>query len=281
MTPLFIDIGIIGIIVFCAWRGFHNGLIRGAFGIVTLIVSLFIANTIARTYADEFTGVLTPFASGIVESTFFGTADEEEDIDLDLEGVDLDGVDLSGIDLSDIDLSELDLEDFDFGDVDLGDLDLSEVDLDDIALGDIETVPERFLAAYLALRQLGLIDSAATHVAQLSSEDRSGRFLPEVIGDNLALNFSYIALFGIAFLLSSIVFAVIGNLISFVFTLPGLRLVDRIAGVGLGFVKGLIIILAIGVVVRYFGVIFHETINETAILRHIANNNMLADILGV
>ena len=272
MTTFLIDISIIGIVAFCAWRGFRNGLIRGAFGVVALLASLFLANTIARTYAEEFTGVLTPFASGIIESTLFGMASEDDDI-IDL---DLDNIDIGNVDLSDIDIAELD-----FGNIDIEDFDLEEFNLDDMTISSINNAPERFIAAYFALRQLGMLDAAATQIAQISSEDESGGFFPVIVGDNLSLYLSYIALFGISFLLLSIAFTVIGNLINVVLTLPNLRIIDNISGVAFGFVKGMIIILAIGVVVRYFGLLFHDIIDETSILKHIANNNIIADMLGV
>ena len=274
MTALLIDIGIVGIVAFCAWRGFRSGLIRGAFAIVALIVSLFFANTVARAYAQEFTGVLTPFASGMVEGAILGLSGEEEDIDFDFEDVDL-----SNIDLSEIDLSELD-----FGDMYLGDFEPDDFDIEDITLANIETTPEKFIAAYLGLRHIGMTDAASTHIAQVSSEDVSERFLPNIVGDNLSLYLSYVALFGVSFLLLTIIFAVVGNLINVVFTipgLPGLRLIEAISGTAFGFLKGLIIILVIGVVVRYFGLLMPDLLEETSVLRHIVNNNMIADIFGI
>ena len=272
MMTLLIDLGVIGIVVFCAWRGFRNGLIRGAFCVAALLASLFLANTIARTYANEFTGVLTPFASGIIESTLFGSAGKDDDI-ID---IDLDNIDISNVDLSDIDIAELD-----FGNIDLEDFDVEEFNLDNITIGSINNPPERFIAAYLALRQLGMLDAASSQIAQISSEDETGGFFPVIVGDNLALYLSFVAIFGIAFLLLSIAFTVIGNLINVVLTLPNLKIVDNISGVAFGVVKGLIIIYAIGVVVRYFGLLVHDIIDGTSILKHIANNNIIADMLGV
>ena len=305
MNPLLIDIGIVGIVVFCAWRGFRNGLIRGAFGFVALIVSLFLANTIAKAYAEEFTGVLTPFASGVIESALFGLSGLDEDFDFDFESIDLSGVDLGSIDLSEIDLSEvdleslgldldgvdldnlsledLDLEGLDLDGLDLGGFDLESFDINDISVATLDTVPEKYMAAFLALKFLGMTDAAADRIAQASSIDTGGSFYPVVVGDNLSLYLSYIALFGIAFLLISIIFTVIGNLIGVVLTLPGLNIIDSITGVAFGFLKGMIIILAIGVVIRYFAFlpILNEYVNGTTILYHIANNNMIADLLGV
>jgi len=76
LTVLAIDLAVIGIIVFCGWRGYRNGLIRGVFGVVALIVSVFIANIAAEAYSEEFTGMLKPFVGGIIDTTFTEMDDE-------------------------------------------------------------------------------------------------------------------------------------------------------------------------------------------------------------
>jgi len=60
---------IIGIVLFCVWRGYRSGLIRGVFGIVSLIVAILVANIAATAYSDEFKGMLNPFVGGIVDTT--------------------------------------------------------------------------------------------------------------------------------------------------------------------------------------------------------------------
>ena len=69
MTILAIDFAVIAIVAFCGWRGYKDGLIRGVFGVVALIISIFGANIVANAYAEEFTGMLKPFVSGIIETT--------------------------------------------------------------------------------------------------------------------------------------------------------------------------------------------------------------------
>ena len=279
MTTFLIDLAIIGIVAFCTWRGFRNGLIRGVFGVVTLIVSLFLANTIARAYSEEFTGMLTPFVGGIIEAAISGPnegSDEYSIGDIDFSNIDLDDIDLSNIDAGGVDHSNIDV-----GDIELADIYLNELNLENIDLSNFGGKSEEFLTAYIALRYIALPESSAAHIAQLSAQDNTDRFLSDVIAENISSLLSFTALFGIAFLLLAIVFAVVGNLINFVFALPGFKLADIIAGSSFGFVKGLLIILAIGVVLRYFGLLARDTIEETTILRFIINNNLIANILGV
>ena len=234
MTTFFIDLAVLGTIVFCGWRGFKSGLIRGVFGIVSLVVALLIANIAAQAYSNETKGMILPFVSGILESTMTDIAE--------------DGLEYQAL------AHDHEIDDADFG------------------------------IAYVALRQLGLPEAAAVRIAEQSIEveesDRGGYF-SDVIADRLSGAFSYVAVFGIAFLLLAIVFAVIGNLVGVVFALPGLKYVDMIAGAVFGLFKGAIIVYTVAVIIRYFGLLVLPTIERTTILRYIINNNPIANMLGV
>ncbi|MCL2125324.1 MAG: CvpA family protein [Oscillospiraceae bacterium] len=82
MIILAIDIAVLAIIAFCGWRGYRNGLIRGVFGVVTLIVSLLIAGIAANAYSEEFTDMLDPFVGGIIDSTIGEYRESEAEFDL-------------------------------------------------------------------------------------------------------------------------------------------------------------------------------------------------------
>jgi len=141
-----------------------------------------------------------------------------------------------------------------------------------------------FGVAYMVLRQIGLPEAAAVRIAEKSieiEEDEQFRFFSDVIADRLSSAFSYVAVFGIAFLLLAIAFAVIGNLVGFVFALPGLKYVDMIAGSVFGLFKGIIIVYSVAVIIRYFGLLVLPALERTAILRYIVNNNPIANLLGV
>lgn len=234
MITLLIDIAVLGTVVFCAWRGYKNGLIRGVFGVVSLILSLLVANIAAQAYSDEAKAMLMPFVSGIIASTITEMAE--------------DGIEYQAL------AHEHEIEDADFG------------------------------TAYTALRQIGFPEAAAVHIAERSleaDEDAERRYFSDVIADKLSSTLSYVAVFGIAFLLIAIVFAVVGNLVGFVFSLPGLKLIDIIAGSALGLCKGVIIVYAVAVIIRYFGVLILPTLERTTLLNHIVNNNPIANFLGI
>jgi len=224
-----IDLTIIGIVVFCSWRGYRNGLIRGVFGIVTLVAALFLANIAADAYSEEFTGMLKPFVGGIIETS-----------------------------ISDVAEDDFEPEKFVH-----------------------ENKSEEFITAVNALRNIGLPIPAAVRIAEQAVEDEVEKFLADKLANKLSSVLAYVAVFGVAFILVAIVFAVIGNLIGFVFSLPGLKLLDIIAGVVFGLAKGLLIVLVLAAVMRYFGLLALDILEGTTVLNYLVNNNIIADMLGI
>ena len=234
MTALLVDLAVVGTVAFCAWRGYKNGLIRGVFGVVSLIAALLVANIAANAYSGEAKGMMMPFIGGMLEST--------------ITEMDEDGLEYQEL------AHDHEIDDVDFG------------------------------IAYMALRQLGLPEAAAVQIAEQSidiDEEEQYTTFADVIADRLSTAFSYVAVFGIAFLLIAIVFAVIGNLIGVVFSLPGLKLVDMIAGSVFGLVKGVIIVYTMAVIIRYFGLLISSLLESTTILKHLVNNNPIANLLGI
>ena len=239
MVVLALDLAIIAIIAFCGWRGYKNGLIRGVFGIVSLVVSLFIASIAANAYSEEFTDMLDPFVGGIVDSMLGEIADADSDSESEPQ--------------------------------------------DNITTYDNRS--DSFTTAFTALRRIGLPESPAARVAELAIKDEEGEKptgpLSELIAGKLSSALAFVAVFGIAFVLLAIIFAVIGNLVGFVFSLPGLKILDIASGVVFGLVKGFLIVFALTTVVRYMGVLAPETIEGTAILKYLVNNNPIADRIGI
>jgi len=235
LISFFLDIAVVGTVVFCGWRGYKNGLIRGVFGIVSLILALFVSNIVAQAYSDEAEVLLRPFAGGIIESTMTELAGEGARYQSDAHGHHI--------------------EDPSFG------------------------------RAYMALREIGLPDAAAAAVAEQSMIaeifDGGERSFADIVAERLTSSLAFIGVFAVSFLLIAIAFAVIGNLVGVVFSLPGLRLVDTIAGAACGFVKGIIIVYVLAVVVRYFGLLMLPTLEGTTVLYFIVNNNPIAAMLGV
>ena len=266
MLTLALDLAVIGIIAFCGWRGYKNGLIRGVFGVVTLILSLFIASVVASAYSEEFTEILTPFVGGIIDSALVGTAADETG------GSAGGGSDAAGDQRAGGSSDAADDEEAGSN---------AEVDL-----SGYEDKSNIFISAYSALRRIGLPEISASRVAEQTDKDTEedtipASFLSDIISEKLSSALAYAIVFGIAFILLAIVFTVIGNLVGFVFSLPGLRLLDIIAGAAFGVLKGLLIVYALATVVRYVGVFAPDILDGTKVLKFFVNNNLIANRLGI
>lgn len=67
MLRTILDIALLVIIVLYGWRGWRNGIISGILAICALLVSFYAADILSTTYSQEFTKMLEPFASGLVD----------------------------------------------------------------------------------------------------------------------------------------------------------------------------------------------------------------------
>ena len=307
MVVLALDLAVIATVAFCGWRGYKNGLIRGVFGVVSLIVSLFIANIAASAYSGEFKDMLDPFVGGFVDSAL-GTlsdgamGDAENDTGAANAGANSGttgsgsastsggttgnaGATGSGSASTSGAISAGSHE----GDDSAGDDDsettggFRNIEYD---LSAVEGAPIDIYTAYDALRSIGLPESPALRVAEMAAEDSGEAKTPTgilsgLVSDKLSSAIAYAVVFGIAFILLAIIFTVIGNLIGFVFSLPGLKLIDKIAGVAFGIIKGLIVVYALAAVIRYVGILAPGTLDSTSILKQIVNNNPIANRIGI
>lgn len=70
MLRWILDLVLLLIILLCAWRGFRNGLISGILAACAVLFSFYAADILADTYSGEFTRMLEPFVSGVVDSSY-------------------------------------------------------------------------------------------------------------------------------------------------------------------------------------------------------------------
>ena len=240
MLTLALDLGILGIIAFCGWRGYKNGLIRGVFGVVSLVVSMVLANILATAYSGELKDMLNPFVGGFVDSALVEIM--EQDVEYDSSGYEDESLD--------------------------------------------------FITSFFALRRIGLSEAPAARVTELAMDAAADEedadyvsmpasLLSDLVADKLSSVLANAVVFGLAFVLLAIIFSVVGNLIGFVFSLPGLKLFDIISGAAFGLLKGLLIVFALTVVVRYLGLFAPETYEATSVLKYFANNNPIANMIGI
>lgn len=72
-----IDVILVLLTVLCAWRGYAKGFIRGIFGILAIIISIYGANLAASAFSGEFTDTLEPFVGNIVGKAVNNVLDPE------------------------------------------------------------------------------------------------------------------------------------------------------------------------------------------------------------
>lgn len=253
---LAIDIVLVLILAFAAWRGFRNGFIRGVLGLVAIVVAIYGANLGAKTYSGEFTGMLKPFVGGIIDS-----AVSDAIVKHDLQPPDTDtGPDGDGTPDADTGAD---------GDTDTG--------------ADGDEAPNVFEISFEALRNIGISSKAAGLLAEKVGDDIKtvGQQMTSTLTDKLCGALAYILLFGISFVIILIIFAIIGNLMNLVYILPGIETADRLIGLVLGLVKGALIVFAIAVMIRYLGLLSPEAVQNTTLLKLITDVNPLADLLGI
>lgn len=152
-----------------------------------------------------------------------------------------------------------------------------------LALSTDEVSDPKLLSKSL-FRQLGLIDSVADTMADevalrvAETEENVSDTITEIFIDRLC----YIALFSIAFILLIILFTVVGNVLDLSFGIPGLENFNHIVGALLGLAQGVLLILALTCVLRYFGIVLSDSVlDKTNILAWFIENNKIASLLGV
>ncbi len=241
-----LDILLLAIIGLCGWRGFRTGIINGVCGILAVIVAIYGANLVAKTFADDFTTMLEPFIMGVVDSS----------ID-----------DITGIsDSTDTELTREEIDAF----LETVQNENGEFDVHNVSME--------------VLRRLGLTDSAAEGIADEMAQEHdrvSFDFISD-LGEKLCGRLAFVAVFAVAFILISIVFMVIGNIFDLSFGLPGHENLNHITGAALGVIKGILVVVVIACIFRYLGLLMPDgLISGTWIFEGLIGSNKLADILGV
>lgn len=73
---IIIDLVLIGVLALCIWSGYKKGLIMAVSGMLALIVAIYGANLVARTYSEEFSSMIQPMISSAVSGAVNETEDE-------------------------------------------------------------------------------------------------------------------------------------------------------------------------------------------------------------
>ena len=258
-----IDLILVAIIAYCAWRGFKNGIIRGICGFLGLLVALYGANIVASVYSPEFTGMLNPFVSGVVDTSVSKV--------LEYDGTEIEEEDRISFSLRDTDDEEDEEEKEKSKSSRL-------VLLTDAEKEDVYTV------CFASCRYLGLAESASDIVAAKVAENTAsvGQRMSADLSDGLCETLSFALVYAVAFTLIAIVFAVIGNLINLTFRIPGIEKVESYVGLAIGILRGILLVMIIMVLFRYAGMLISdEVIDKTILPKLLINSNPVAKRIGL
>jgi len=141
-----------------------------------------------------------------------------------------------------------------------------------------------YVVCLTALQSIGLSESAAAHIAEsvAAETDTVNQDMSGLLAEKLCERIAFAGVVAVAFILLAIIFSVIGNLINLTFEIPGIGIAERIGGAVLGLVKGIIIMYALAVLLRYLGMLLPDEIMESnKFLTGIINNNPVANRLGL
>lgn len=237
-----LDLVLIGVIALCAWRGYKNGIIVSALSIAGIVACICAGNVMAQTYDDEFSSVPQSIGSGLVDS--YTTKLITADYSQVIEGEDDDLV----------------------------------IRLTDDEKSDVHAV------SYAVCRQFGFAESVSNEIADRVAAQTTvvNQSMSHILGTEICLRITHVAIFAIIFLLLIIILAAIKNTLGLYLSLPGLEVVNRILGAVLGGFKGLMYVLLLTAVLRYAGMLLSDDVIRSSLLtRALTENNAIANILGI
>lgn len=134
------------------------------------------------------------------------------------------------------------------------------------------------------LLRLGIVPNAADSLARQTAQEYThvGNDMSLYLTQLLCQRAAFVVLFAVAFILIAIVFTVIGNVFDLSFGIPGHENLNHIIGAALGAIRGILIIMVIGCVGRYIGILLPEGVMEnTLIFQKIVDLNRIASMLKI
>ena len=141
-----------------------------------------------------------------------------------------------------------------------------------------------YAASKAILGEIGFMGSAAENIAaELDKEvNETGHVLRAAMVKRLCIDVAYTLTLVIAFVLLAIAFAVIGNLISLSFHIPGLEVINGVLGAIFGLGEGAVFAFFIAWLLRFGGMLLKaEVVEETILLKWLQSVNPLVEFFGL
>lgn len=132
--------------------------------------------------------------------------------------------------------------------------------------------------------RLGFSGGASEGIARdvASTHAKVNNAMEEELTAQVCARAAYVALFAIAFILIAIIFSVIGNIADLSFGIPGHENLNHVTGAALGVIRGLLIVLAIGCIGRYLGLLVPASVTDKTVLyQKLLETNKIAELLNI
>ena len=237
-----VNLAFVLILLLCIWNGYKRGIILSIASILAIIISLYGADLLSKTFSYEVVDALRPFASGYLESTINSKVRAE----FHIEGSST---------------SSLSVRDF---------LDQNPDQTEEFCTRTFESI------GIIDKSARRLAADAQTYAREHETDIRDS--MTEV----LCLRISYIGGFVLAFLMILILLTVIGNMPNLAFKIPNLDLLNDIGGALLGLAQGAMFCFIVAWVLKFTGIIIpQQELAETGFAAMFVRMDPLGGILGI
>jgi len=206
------------ILLMCAWTGYKKGLLMCIGTILTIIISLYVGDLLSDTFSPAVKPVFRPFASGYMDGTEGVISDSLNEL-------------LSGNN------TQLSVED---------------------ALAQYPDL--KYQLCENSYKKVGIYTDAAKEMATetVARSRENSESLSSAIVDVMCSNFTYLIGFILFFVLSMIVFTVLGNILNLSFKIPDKDKLNDVGGAIAGAVTGILFCMIIAWVLEFSGALFPE-----------------------
>lgn len=237
-----LNLTLIIILLLCAWSGFKKGLIPAIVSLLVLVISLYGANLLSKTYSYEVIDALRPFASGYLETQVNKEVRPQFSIA---------GTEVGALSVNDY-LTAHPEDAQSFCAATFRSIGVSE----DIAL---------------SLADESLRYSSAQEVT-----------IDEAMVEILCRRLSYIAGVVLAFLLLLIILTVLQNLPNLSFKIPGMDTLNDVGGLVCGAVQGLCFCLLLAFLFKFTGLLLpQEQLADSFLLSWFMKIEPVSSLLGI
>jgi uncharacterized membrane protein required for colicin V production len=133
-----------------------------------------------------------------------------------------------------------------------------------------------------AFSGMGIVETEADKMAGSALDDMRENSLPLKAGvSNAFIHAIYrVLLFIFVFAVIALLLTLLSHFVSMLVKMPVLKQLDTIGGLAAGFVYGLLLLFAVGWILRFLGILLpQKIIDDTILLRFLVNHNLLAVFL--